>query len=166
MGLFRSGEVIGIAEDALTFALEASRETHPNEYMGLLRGDRARNVGVDGDGLVVTDILIIPGTESNSVSATVRTSMIPNDFSGVGSVHSHPNGVLEPSKADLATFSKGQVHIIIGHPYGQNDWVALDREGKRRSLPVLNADIEDPEEFFDFDQSDIDDELGLDGAER
>lgn len=166
MGQFRSGDVVGIAEDTLSFALEASRETHPKEYMGLLRGERARNVGIDREGLVVTDVLIIPGTESNSVSATIRTSMIPNDFSGVGSVHSHPNGSLQPSKADLATFSKGQVHIIIGHPYGRNDWVALDREGKRRSLPVLDADIDDPEDFFDFDQADIDAELGLDGADH
>jgi len=166
MGLFRSGDVIGIADDALSFALEASRETHPNEYMGLLRGERARNVDVRGEGLVVTDVLVIPGTESNPVSATVRTSMIPNDFSAVGSVHSHPNGVLEPSQADLATFGKGQVHIIIGHPYGRTDWVALDREGKRRDLPVVDADIRDPEEFFDFDQSDIDAELGIDGAEK
>lgn len=163
MGLFRSGDVIGIAEDALTFALEASRETHPNEYMGLMRGEPAEEVGVRGDGLVVTDVLVIPGTESNPVSATVRTSMIPNDFSAVGSVHSHPNGVLEPSQADLATFGKGQVHIIIGYPYERNDWVALDREGKRRDLPVVDADLAEAEEFFDFDQADIDEELGIDG---
>ena len=163
MELFRSGEVIGIAEDALTFALEASRETHPDEYMGLLRGERAREFDLDHEGLLVTDVLIIPGTESNPVSATVKTSMVPNDFSSVGSVHSHPNGVLQPSKADLATFGKGQVHIIIGHPYGRNDWVALDREGKRRSLPVYDVDLGDDEEFFDFTQADIDAELGIDG---
>lgn len=166
MGLFRSGTVVGIAEDALTFALEASRETHPNEYMGLLRGERARDFDLDHDGLLVTDVLIIPGTESNPVSATVRTSMIPNDFSSVGSVHSHPNGVLQPSQADLATFGKGQVHIIIGHPYGRNDWVALDQEGKRRSLPVYDVALDDGEDFFDFTQADIDAELGLDGDEQ
>lgn len=174
MGLFRQGDVVAIADDAISFALEASRETHPNEYMGLLRGEPAEAVGVDvaaigsaanrsrsddGAALVLTDVLVIPGTESNPVSATVRTSMIPNDFSAVGSVHSHPNGVLEPSQADLATFGNGQVHIIIGYPYERNDWVALDREGKRRSLPVVDADLDDPEDFFDFDQSDIDAEL-------
>ena len=41
MRLFRNSEVIGIAESALTFALEASRDSHPNEYMGLLRGEDA-----------------------------------------------------------------------------------------------------------------------------
>jgi len=166
MGLFRSGDVIGIADDALTFALEASRETHPDEYMGLLRGERAREFDLTHEGLLVTDVLIIPGTESNPISATVKTSMIPNDFSSVGSVHSHPNGVLQPSQADLATFGKGQVHIIVGHPYGRDDWVALDREGKRRSLPVYDVDMGDDEEFFDFTQADIDAELGIDEDER
>jgi len=166
MGLFRSGDVIGIADDALTFALEASRETHPDEYMGLLRGERAREFDLTHEGLLVTDVLIIPGTESNPISATVKTSMIPNDFSSVGSVHSHPNGVLQPSQADLATFGKGQVHIIVGHPYGRDDWVALDREGKRRSLPVYDVDLGDDEEFFDFTQADIDAELGIDEDER
>jgi proteasome lid subunit RPN8/RPN11 len=165
MGLFRSGEVVGIADDALTFALEASRETHPDEYMGLLRGEPAEEFGLDHDGLLVTDVLIIPGTESNPVSATVKTSMVPNDFSSVGSIHSHPNGVLQPSQADLATFGKGQVHIIVGYPYERDDWVALDREGKRRSLPVYDVDMDDPEDFFDFTQEDIDAELGLDGDE-
>ncbi|QKY19186.1 Mov34/MPN/PAD-1 family protein [Halolamina sp. CBA1230] len=165
MGLFRSGDVVGIADDALTFALEASRETHPDEYMGLLRGEPASEYDVDHDGLLVTDVLIIPGTESNPVSATVKTSMIPNDFSSVGSIHSHPNGVLQPSQADLATFGKGQVHIIVGHPYGRDDWVALDREGKRRSLPVYDVEMDDPEDFFDFTQEDIDAELGIDEDE-
>jgi proteasome lid subunit RPN8/RPN11 len=165
MGLFRSGKVVGIAEDALTFVLEASRETHPNEYMGLLRGETASDLGVGDEGLIVTDVLVIPGTESNPVSATVRTSMIPNDFSAVGSVHSHPNGVLRPSDADLATFGNGDAHIIVGAPYGRDDWVAFDRDGKRRSLPVYDVDLGDDEEFFDFTQADIDRELGLDPEE-
>ena len=158
MGLFRSGDVIGVADDALSFALEASRETHPNEYMGLLRGEDARKLGLDRDGTVITDVLVIPGTESNPVSATMKTSMIPNDRRSSGSVHSHPNGVLQPSDADLATFGKGSVHIIIGYPYRRDDWQASDRKGEPRDLPVLDVDL--PEDsFFDFTQADIDAEL-------
>ena len=156
MGLFRSKEVVGIAEDALTFALEASAETHPDEYMGLLRAEDARRFDLDRDGVVVTDVLVIPGTTSNSVSATVRTSQIPNDRNAVGSVHSHPNGVLSPSDADLATFGSGRVHIIIGAPYRRSDWRAFDREGDPRPLDVLDVELEDPEAFFDFTQADLD----------
>lgn len=160
MGLFgSSGGVVGIADEALSFVLEASRDAHPNEFMGLLRGEPARDLGIARDGMVVTDVFIIPGTESNPVSATVRTSMIPNDRRKVGSVHSHPNGVLRPSDADLATFGSGDVHIITGAPYGRHDWEAFDRDGKRRRLDVLDVDLPDPETFFDFTQADIDSEL-------
>ncbi|MFB6302928.1 MAG: Mov34/MPN/PAD-1 family protein [Haloferacaceae archaeon] len=159
MRLFRSREVVGIAADTLSFVLQASRETHPDEYMGLLRGEDARQFGLDRDGLVVTDVLVVPGTESNPWSATVREDMIPNDRRAVGSVHSHPNGVLRPSDADLGTFGKGTVHIIVGAPYERGDWRAFDREGQARSLDVLDVDLPDPEDFFDFTQEDIDAEL-------
>ncbi len=159
MGLFRSSEVVGIAEETLTFALEAAEDSHPNEYMGLLRGEEAAKLGLDRKGIVLTDVLVIPGTESNPVSATVKTNMIPNDRRAAGSVHSHPNGVLRPSDADLQTFGRGKVHIIMGAPYGRHDWQAFNREGQARQLPVF--DVELPEErFFDFTQADIDAELG------
>ena len=158
MGLFRSGEILGIAESALDFARAASEDTHPNEYMGLLRGDKARKVGLDEDGTVLTDVLVIPGTESNAVSATVKTSMVPNDMRAAGSIHSHPNGVLQPSDADLMTFGKGQVHIIVGYPYTRDSWQAFDRDGEPVDLPVLDVDVRD-EAFFDFSQADIDAEL-------
>jgi proteasome lid subunit RPN8/RPN11 len=158
MGLFRTSGILGIAESALEFALAASEEAHPNEYMGLLRGDDASKLGLDDDGTVLTDVLVIPGTESNPVSATVKTSMVPNDMRAAGSIHSHPNGVLKPSDADLATFGRGDVHIIVGYPYGRDNWKAFDSDGSVVDLPVL--DVKPPEEsFFDFDQADIDAEL-------
>jgi len=158
MRLFRSGGILGIAEDALTFAREASEDSHPNEYMGLLRGEDARKLGLDRDGTVLTDVLVIPGTESNPVSATVKSSMIPNDVRAAGSIHSHPNGVLRPSDADLATFHRGDVHIIIGAPYGPTDWQAFDNDGEPVDLEVLDVQLPE-EEFFDFTQADIDAEL-------
>lgn len=163
--LFRSSEIIGIAADTLEFALSASEDTHPDEYMGMLRGEDARTLGLDRDGTVVTDVLVIPGTESNPVSATVKTNMIPNDLSGVGSIHSHPNGVLKPSDADLRTFGRGSVHVIIGAPYRRNCWKAFDSGGEVRELDVLDVSL--PEErFFDFDQEDIDRELEEEGRRR
>ncbi|WP_135663695.1 Mov34/MPN/PAD-1 family protein [Halorhabdus rudnickae] len=165
MRLFRSEGVIGIAEAALSFAMAASRDSHPHEYMGMLRGEDARSLGLDRDGTVVTDVLIIPGTESNPVSATVKTSMIPNDIQSVGSIHSHPNGVLRPSDADLASFQRGDVHIIVGAPYERDDWQAFDSQGEPIDLDVV--DIDPPEEsFFDFTQADIDEELREESESR
>ncbi|PSP97046.1 proteasome protein [Halobacteriales archaeon QS_5_70_17] len=160
MRLFRSGAILGIAEETLEFVLQACERTHPDEYMGLLRGEDARSLGLEEEGTVITDVLVIPGTESNPVSATVKTNMVPNDLTAAGSVHSHPNGVLRPSDADLATFGKGKVHVIVGAPYGRDDWRAFDREGEPRDLPVLELDLGDPEDrFFHFDQEEIDAEL-------
>ncbi|MFA1610621.1 Mov34/MPN/PAD-1 family protein [Halobellus rubicundus] len=165
MRLFRSSEILGIAADALDFALEASRETHPNEYMGFLRGEPARNFDLDRSGTVITEVLIVPGTRSDETSATVDNNMIPNDRRAVGSIHSHPNGVLRPSDADLDTFGQGRVHIILGHPYGPDDWRAFDQNGDPRDLDVLDVDLPDPEEFFDFTESDLDLDYGAVEAE-
>ncbi|UTF53410.1 Mov34/MPN/PAD-1 family protein [Natronosalvus rutilus] len=157
--LFRSSDILGIAEETLEFALESSEAAHPDEYMGFLRGTEATELGLDREGLVITDVLIIPGTESNSVSATVQTSSIPNDVKALGSVHSHPNGVIRPSQADLETFGRGSVHVIIGAPYRRNDWKAFDSQGRRTNLEVIDVDLPDSESFFDFTQADIDEEL-------
>ncbi|MFC6955081.1 Mov34/MPN/PAD-1 family protein [Halorubellus litoreus] len=167
MGLFdrffRSRNVAGIARDTLEFALSSAEDTHPNEYMGFMRGTPAREFDlgeeIHPDDYVVTDVLVIPGTTSNEMSATVDNNMIPNDMRTVGSIHSHPNGVLRPSDADLATFTSGSVHVIMGAPYRTSDWRAFDQEGEPATLPVLDVDLDDPEAFFDFDQYDIDDEL-------
>ncbi|RNJ26944.1 Mov34/MPN/PAD-1 family protein [Halosegnis longus] len=158
MRLFRSSTVIGIAEGALSFARSAAEDTHPDEYMGLLRGEDARDLGLDRDGTVVTDVLIIPGTTSSPVSATVRSDMIPTGARSVGSLHSHPNGVLRPSDQDLQTFGNGSVHVILGAPYGPDDWRAFDRSGDHRELEVLDVELPD-DDFFDFTQADIDAEL-------
>jgi len=158
MGLFRSSELLGIAAETLEFVLRASEDTHPNEYMGFLRADDASSLGLDRDGQVITDVLVIPGTVSNPTSATVKTNMRPNNVQSVGSVHSHPNGVLRPSDADLGTFGQGDVHIIVGAPYGWNDWQAFDNAGDPVELDVLDVDVPD-EEFFDATRSEVDDEL-------
>lgn len=162
--LFRSSKVVGIAEDALEFVLEAAEEAHPNEYMGMLRGQPASSFDIGVEGTLVTDVLVIPGTESSPVSASVKEWMIPNDTKAVGSVHSHPNGILRPSDEDLATFGRGEVHLIVGAPYERRNWRAFDTSGAERDLTVYDVDLPDPEAFFHFDQADIDAELAGDGT--
>ncbi|MDZ7702078.1 MAG: Mov34/MPN/PAD-1 family protein [Halobacteriales archaeon] len=157
MRLFRSGEVLGIAAETLEFALDAAADTHPDEYMGLLRGEDARDLGLDRDGTVITDVLVIPGTKASPRAATFQSSLVPNDLRSLGSVHSHPNGVLSPSETDVASFGRGRVHVIMGAPYRRGDWRAFDRDGEPTELAVLDVDLPDPaERFFDFDESDLD----------
>ncbi|MFB6138555.1 MAG: Mov34/MPN/PAD-1 family protein [Halobacteriaceae archaeon] len=157
MGLFGPRRVVGIAGDALAFAREASEDSHPDEYMGVLRGTPVSTLDVDADsGYVVTDVLVIPATKSSPTQATLQSNLVPNDSRTLGSVHSHPNGVLRPSDQDVASFGNGVVHVIVGAPYGPEDWAAFDRDGEPRDLPVLDVDLQDPEDFFDFTQADLD----------
>ena len=159
MGLFRSDEILGIAGETLSFVLNAAAETHPREYMGYLRVESAQTVGLDRDGRIITDVLVIPGTVSDSTSATVQSTMKPNAPGSVGSVHSHPSGTLRPSDADRDTFRNGRIHIIAGHPYGWNDWRAFDSDGNPTELDVLHVELPDDEAFFDITQEEIDREL-------
>lgn len=158
---FRSRpRVLGIAEETLSFALEAAEDAHPNEFLGILRATPAEEFDLlDDTGVVVTDLLVIPGTEAGPVSASLQTNMVPNDNLTVGSVHSHPNGVLQPSNEDIQTFGRGQTHIIIGAPYERDCWAVFNRKGEPNELDVLDVTLPDPESFFDFTQADIDEEL-------
>ncbi len=126
-------QIKGIARDTLTFILEVSKSTAPNEFAGLLRAD-------DG---VVTEVIVLPGTESSEVSAVMRMYMLPT-ISIAGSVHSHPTPNVNPSRADLSLFLRtGDCNIIVGFPYDEKSWRCYDASGRKRKLPVLDIDFED-----------------------
>jgi len=102
----RVRKVRGIARDTLRFILEASRSSQPMEFAGLLQVDEE----------IITEVLILPGTENSRMSALVRLYMLPN-MAVAGSVHSHPSGQLRPSEPDLIFFScTGAYHISVGPP--------------------------------------------------
>jgi proteasome lid subunit RPN8/RPN11 len=140
----RKRTVRGIARDTLQFILEASRSSFPSEFAGLLQADDD----------VITEILILPGTESSRMSALIRLYMLPN-MQVVGSAHSHPSANLRPSGPDVLFFSRtGDYHIIAGPPFDENSWACYDAAGERRPLPVIDVDFKDDEvdeEFTDPD---------------
>ncbi|AKB50941.1 Mov34 family protein [Methanosarcina barkeri str. Wiesmoor] len=109
----------------------------PQEFAGLLQ---------EKDG-IITEVLILPGTESSDSNAVLRLYMMPN-IKAAGSVHSHPGPNRSPSQADLLLFSKtGNCHIIVGRPYSSQSWTCYNREGKVIDLPVLDVEFEDYEEI-------------------
>jgi len=133
----------GIASDTLIFILETCKSAAPEEFAGLLH---------EKDG-VITEVLILPGTESSEQNAVIKLFMMPN-VKSVGSIHSHPGPNREPSQADLHMFSKtGNCHIIVGYPYDEQSWTCYDKEGNIRELHVIE------EKFEDFEGA------NLDGAE-
>lgn len=134
-------KIRGIARDTLQFILEASRSSLPTEFAGLLQAEDD----------IITEVLILPGTESSRMSALVRLYMLPN-MQVVGSAHSHPSGVLTPSKPDIQFFAHtGDYNIIVGPPFDLSSWACYDVEGLRRDLPILDVDFKDDGFDDDFD---------------
>ena len=125
-----------IARDTLNFILEVCKSSYPKEFAGML--------SATGD--VITDVVVVPGTESTDESAVMQLFMLPN-IRTVGSVHSHPTGNTRPSAADLELFeSKGSVHIIVGAPYTITTWTSYDKEGKPVKLEIVDYEFKEKEE--------------------
>lgn len=125
-----------IAKDTLSFILEVSRSSAPNEFAGMLTAV--------GD--VITEVVIVPGTESSDDSAVMQLFMLPNIHT-VGTVHSHPSGHIKPSGVDLELFErKGMYHIIVGAPFNMSSWACYDSKGDIIKIVVIDYDFKDEEE--------------------
>ena len=118
----------GIRQDILTLLLEMGRENHPNEFVALLR---------ERDG-VMDEVNLLPGTVAGEDSASIFYDMMPLDTHLAGSAHSHPNGVLRPSSADVNFFPRtGRYHLIIGFPYREGDWRCFTADGEPCNIEVI-----------------------------
>ncbi len=127
-----------IAKDTLKFILEASKSSAPEEFAGML--------SATGD--VITDIVLVPGTESSEDSAVMQLFMLPN-ISTVGTVHSHPSGTRRPSAPDLELFDrKGRYHIIVGAPFTETSWTCYDSKGEPVSIEVVDYEFREKEEHW------------------
>jgi proteasome lid subunit RPN8/RPN11 len=118
----------GIRQDLLTLLLEMGRENHPNEFVALIR---------ERDG-IMDEVNLLPGTVAGEDSASLFYDMMPLDTHLAGSAHSHPNGVLRPSNADVNFFPRtGRFHLIIGYPYRENDWQCFTANGDPCDIEVI-----------------------------
>lgn len=126
-------KIKGIAREALKFIIEVCSSSHPNEFAGMLYETNQ----------IITDV-DVPITQSSNVNAVMDLFTLPVNTHIVGSVHSHPSGVLEPSDADIHMFMQnGDYHIIVAYPYEMTSWACYDRIGNRRKLAVLDVEIEE-----------------------
>jgi proteasome lid subunit RPN8/RPN11 len=122
------GPVKAINKDVLELILASGEGSLPKEFGGVLRA-------YDG---VITEVMVLPGTEQGARAALFKFYMLPVDHSVVGTAHSHPSGVYWPSGADLELFDRfGSIHVICCRPFGPNDWQAYDSRGRVREIEVL-----------------------------
>lgn len=117
-----------IREELLNLLLEIGRSQHPKEFVAILTGREG----------VLEELELVPGTIVARTSAAFSPSMLPLNPGVAGSAHSHPNGVLRPSNADLRFFpTVGSTHLIVGYPYGTGDWRAFYADGTVAPLEVM-----------------------------
>ncbi len=125
-----------IARDTLSFILGVCKSSSPKEFAGMLQAT--------GD--IITDVVIVPGTESSDESAVMQLFMLPN-ISTIGTVHSHPSGNRRPSGTDLELFDgKGMYHIIVGAPYDASSWTCYDSKGNPVLLEVVDYEFKEEDE--------------------
>lgn len=127
-----------IARETLQFILEVCKSSAPLEFAGML--------SAKGD--IITEVIIVPGTESSDENAVMELFMLPN-ISTVGSVHSHPSGNISPSGTDLELFARqGIVHIIVGAPFDLKSWKCYDKDGIQVKLEVVDYKFNDENDLF------------------
>lgn len=118
-----------IKKNILLSIMELSKASFPNEFSGMLVGDK--------DKKIIDDIYIIPVTRNNRSSSTIRTDLIPMSFSIVGSVHSHPSSSARPSRADLSFFQSKHLNIISHYPYSPECFIAFDSKGQEIDIEII-----------------------------
>ena len=118
-----------LKQDALDGIISYCKMKHPNEGILILKGKSKH-------GKIMVDGLVIPPFEhSGPTFAGFPHSFLPFDMSYVGTVHSHPSGLAEPSPTDLLNFF-GLVSLIIKSPYDDDDIFAWDSKGNQIKLLI------------------------------
>jgi proteasome lid subunit RPN8/RPN11 len=118
----------GIRQDLLNLLLQMGRDAHPNEFVALL---------TERDG-IIDAVDLLPGTVTGEDSASLFFDMMPLSTHIAGSCHSHPNGVLRPSDADIRFFPRtGRFHIIIGYPYTERNWNCFSANGQPCTMELV-----------------------------
>ncbi|KCZ73143.1 proteasome Rpn11 subunit JAMM motif [Candidatus Methanoperedens nitroreducens] len=125
-----------IAKDTLLFILGVSKSSAPLEFAGML--------AAIGD--IITEVVLVPGTESSDESAVMKLFMLPN-IPTIGTVHSHPTSNRNPSRDDLELFRrKGKYHIIVGAPYDMYSWTCYNNKGEPINLEVVDYEFKEEDE--------------------
>lgn len=118
----------GIRKDTLRLLLQMGRDAHPNEFIAVLTEREC----------VIDEVNLLPGTVLREDSASLFYDMMPLSTHVAGSCHSHPNGVLLPSDADIRFFPRtGRYHFIIGYPYRERDWRCFSADGEPCPMEVV-----------------------------
>ena len=130
-----------ISRELLSAILESSRASYPREMILLLRGKVEKNT------IKITDFVAPPLAIHGDGFSGFRPSMLPIDFSIIGSVHSHPSGNQKPETVKFdhlrVNSSKNTRAMVKTAPCTLACTATLAGSKKRLKLKMFN--IEFPE---------------------
>jgi len=131
-----------IYRSAVESILSYAKALHPREGVLLLRGK------VDKDRIVIKEVVIPPLAAHGRGFSNFPLHMLPNDFSVMGTAHSHPSGVLKSSIEDLNHFY-GRIMIIAAYPYDSERQISvLDKDGNAERYEIVSLEDGRKNEVF------------------
>jgi proteasome lid subunit RPN8/RPN11 len=121
---------VEVPADILDCIYAGAKELYPRESFLLLRGKKSKGT------IKVTDLLLAPFAVHGEGFTHFNPYMFSGDFTLVGTVHSHPSGVIRPSHVDMNYFF-GRVLMIVGYPYeGTNCIAAFDSNAEKIPIQI------------------------------
>ena len=105
---------------------------HPREGILLLRG------AINKSEASVREVVIPPFAIRGYGYSAFPLHTLPIDLSIMGTVHSHPSGILQPSIEDLNHFY-GRIMVITAYPYNSEEHIAIyNRNGKLLEYKIVD----------------------------
>ncbi len=118
-----------ITAQTVNAIIQASINTYPNEFIGMLGGNKNEKL--------IDELIIVPAVFGKNFSS-IHSHLLPFDSKMLGSIHSHPSHTSQPSNQDLHAFSKlGEVHIIIANPYNVYSMSCYNSKGQNQKLKII-----------------------------
>jgi len=127
-----SRKQVHLKKSVVISILEYAAACHPREGILLLRGR------INGGSIVVEEVEVPPLSIQGVGFSSFQPYMLPIDFSIIGTAHSHPSGILEPSATDINRFY-GRIMVIAAYPYRtEKDLAIFDSEGRRLRYKIID----------------------------
>jgi proteasome lid subunit RPN8/RPN11 len=127
------GKIVLINRSVIDSILTYAKINYPREGILILRGT------MDKKEIRVNEVIVPPSATHGHGFSSFPLHMLPMDLSMMGTAHSHPSGVLQPSVGDLNYFY-GRILVITAYPYDSEAQIAVyDREGNAIEYGIIDG---------------------------
>ena len=131
--------MLKIKRNALLSALHGAKETHPDEFICLLRGEKRGKDEKGNDDWLISEVIIPPFASYELNASSFSPWFIPANSKELATFHSHPSpNTAYPSRQDLKMFSNSTFNFIACFPYGIANTNVFDSKGKRIAFEIAD----------------------------